>query len=60
MRYLRNRPTREENVRAAVLSSMIAAGVGVVTFYFTRMLLAREPMGTEVAERADATQAGES
>ncbi|MGY8798960.1 MAG: hypothetical protein ACKVG4_09280 [Longimicrobiales bacterium] len=59
MRYLRNRPTRSENVRAAVVSSAIAAGVGVVTFYFARMLLAREPVRTAIAERVDLPRFGD-
>jgi hypothetical protein len=59
VRYLRNRPTRSENVRAAAVSSAIAAGVGVVTFYFARMLLAREPVRTEIAERVDLPRFGD-
>ena len=59
MRYLRNQPTRSENVRAAVVSSAIAAGVGILTFYFARMVLAREPVTSEIAERSDAPRSGD-
>ena len=46
MRYLRNRPTREDDRRAALVSTAVAAGVGLVVFYFVRLLLAREPLET--------------
>jgi hypothetical protein len=59
VRYLRNRPNRSENVRAAVISSAIAAGVGIVTFYFARMLLAREPLATELVEQKDTPRSGD-
>jgi len=52
LRYLRNRPDRGDDLRALVISSAVAAGVGVVTFYFTRLLLAREPLGMEVDGRS--------
>lgn len=59
MRYLRNRPDRGEDRRALVISSAAAAGVGIVTFYFTRLLLAREPLGMEVDGRSGEQQGDE-
>ena len=38
-RWIRVRPGRRENLRAA-----LAAGIGVESFYLTRLLLAREPL----------------
>lgn len=44
-RYLRNEPDRKENITAALISGILAAGVGLVTFYFTRLILARDSVG---------------
>ena len=44
MRYLRNAPTRRENFRAAIASTVVALSVGVTVFYLTRIFLAREPL----------------
>ena len=41
-RYLRAEPTRRQSWSAAALSVAVAAGVGAVTFYVTRILLARD------------------
>ena len=41
-RYRRNEPSRRENVAAALISGTLAAGVGLVVLYLTRILLARE------------------
>ncbi len=60
MRYLRNRPDRSEDLRAIVISSAVAASVGIVTFYFTRLLLAREPLGMEVDGRSGEPQQGDT
>lgn len=43
-RYLRKTPGRKEHVAAAVISGTLAAGVALVTFYFTRLFLSREPV----------------
>lgn len=43
-RWIRVRPDRGENLRAALAAGALAAGVGVVSFYLTRLLLAREPL----------------
>jgi len=59
VRYLRNRPDRGEDRRALVISSAVAAGVGIVTFYFTRLLFAREPMGMGVDGRSGEQQGDE-
>jgi hypothetical protein len=46
-RYLRNPPRTSDDVSAAVLSVALAASVGLITFYFARLIFAREPMGAE-------------
>lgn len=52
-RYLRNEPGAKENATAALISGFLAAGVGLVVFYFARLFLARESVvdGKEVARR---------
>jgi hypothetical protein len=45
VRYLRNEPGKKENLAAALVSGTLAAGVGLVTFYFVRLLLSREAVG---------------
>ncbi len=47
-------------MRALVISSAVAASVGIVTFYFTRLLLAREPLGMEVDGRSGEPQQGDT
>jgi len=42
------------------MASGLAAGVGLVAFYLTRIFLAREPTGKVEVERLDGPQAGES
>jgi len=42
--WIRTPAGRRENVGAAIVAGGLAAGVGIVTFYFTRMLMAREPI----------------
>lgn len=44
-RYLRIPPGKKENLSAALVSGTLAAGVGLVAFYFIRLLLSREPAG---------------
>ncbi len=46
MRYRRRPPTRGETARAAVISAALGAGIGLVSFYLTRLLLAREPLAS--------------
>ncbi len=36
--------TKEQTVQAGLMSGIVAVGAGVLTFYVTRMLLAREPL----------------
>ena len=43
-------------MRALVISSAVAASIGIVTFYFTRLLLAREALSTEVDGRSGEQQ----
>jgi hypothetical protein len=45
LRYLRNEPSRKDSTAAAVVSGVLAASVGLVTFYFVRLFLAREVAG---------------
>jgi hypothetical protein len=47
-------------LRALIVSSAVAAGIGVVTFYFTRLLLAREPLGMEVDGRLGKPEQGDT
>ena len=44
MHYIRNAPSRRENSRAALVSIGVAVGVGLTTFYLTRIFLARDPL----------------
>jgi len=44
-RYLRNEPSSRENLVAALISGAVAVGVGVLTFYLARLLVAREALG---------------
>lgn len=44
-RFVRREPERKDTLAAAVVSGVLAAGVGVVAFYFVRLILAREEMG---------------
>ena len=53
VRYLRNRGDRGADVRAAVISSTVAACVGIVTFYLARLLLARELLTRELGREVD-------
>jgi hypothetical protein len=43
-RYIRTPPERRDDVAAALVSAALGVGVGVVAFYFMRLLLAREPL----------------
>ncbi|HSH74576.1 MAG TPA: hypothetical protein VLA09_02640 [Longimicrobiales bacterium] len=44
-RYVRNRPERGDDLAAALVSAALAASVGLITFYFARLVIAREPVG---------------
>jgi hypothetical protein len=54
-RYLRKAPSRTDTLAAALLSGTLAAGIGLVTFYFVRLLLSRDPISE--AERPTNTEA---
>lgn len=43
-RWIRVPPGRREEAGAWLAAGLAAAGVGVVTFYLTRLLLSREPL----------------
>lgn len=43
-RWIRVRPKGRESLGASLVAGVAAAGVGVATFYLTRLLLAREPL----------------
>lgn len=55
-RYVRRRTGRREDVTAALTSGILAAGVGLVSFYLTRLFLSREAVpsveGRETEARA--------
>ncbi len=54
-RYVRREPKRRDTITAAAMSVALAAGVGAVTFYVTRLLLARETLvDSSDVERLDA------
>ena len=44
-RYVRREPEPKDTIGAAMLSGALALGVGLVSFYFVRLLLAREEVG---------------
>jgi hypothetical protein len=50
VRYLRQRPNRRENLEATLISGALAAGIGLVTFYFVRLILARETIERDAGE----------
>jgi len=43
-RWLRLEPERKDTAAAALLATTLGLGVGMVTFYLVRLLLAREPL----------------
>jgi hypothetical protein len=59
-RYARRRPTRRDDLVAGLIAGGLAAGIGLVTFYVSRLLLARaqldvpESLTEGIAEREDA------
>ena len=56
-RWIRRPPERGDDAAAAAAAVALGVGVAAVTFYFVRMLLARETLstGTEL-EKRDATR----
>ena len=45
--WIRVPPERGDTARALLTAGVVAAGAGVVTFYLTRLLLARERLSPE-------------
>lgn len=43
---------RRPGIRETVTAAALAAGVAAVTFYVTRLLISREPLGSEPEDRA--------
>ena len=43
-RYIRTPPDRKDEVAAAVVSTALGVGVGLVAYYFVRLMLSREPL----------------
>lgn len=43
--YIRTDLTRRDKLSAAGASLMVATGVGIITFYLTRLFLARDVVG---------------
>jgi hypothetical protein len=44
-RFVRREPEAKDTLGAALLSGVLAVGAGLVSFYFVRLLLAREEVG---------------
>lgn len=58
--WIRTPPDRRETATALLAAGIVAASVGVVTFYLTRTLLAREPLrGGELPSRGAGGAGGE-
>lgn len=49
--HRRRRPRTEDTLKAAAIAAGAAAGVAAVTFYVTRILLAREPLSESGSAR---------
>ncbi|HSG08419.1 MAG TPA: hypothetical protein VLA36_08675 [Longimicrobiales bacterium] len=45
--WIRVPADRGDSARAAIAAGAVAAGVGLITFYLTRLLLAREKLGED-------------
>ena len=43
-RYIRTPPDRAQEVTAAAISAALGVGVGLVAYYFVRLMLSREPL----------------
>ena len=43
-RWIRLDPDRHDDLRAAIVAGALGVGVGLVAFYFARLLSAREPL----------------
>ncbi len=52
-RYVRRPPETKDNVSAALVGGVIAASLGVVAFYFARILMARERVGAAGPEGSE-------
>jgi hypothetical protein len=50
-RWIRTPPERRDDVAAALVAGTLALGVGLAAFWITRVLLARERLPDERAER---------
>jgi len=42
--YVRKTPGLKENLEAGLVAAGVAVGIGAVSFYLLRLLLAREPL----------------
>ena len=43
-RWIRVPPDRDDHGRALLVAGAVAAGVGLITFYLTRLLMARDEL----------------
>lgn len=43
-RYIRTPPDRKEETAAVAISAALGVGVGLVAYYFVRLMLSREPL----------------
>jgi hypothetical protein len=59
-RWIRVPPDRDDGARALLAAGAVAAGVGLITFYVTRLLLAREKLqgGGPPGGAGDVTEEG--
>ncbi len=52
-RWIRNRPSREEDLKAGLVAGAAGIAVGVGVFWLVRLLVAREPLaGGEGGDRS--------
>ena len=51
--YRRTEPSTQENLRAGLVAGGLAAAVAAVSFYFVRIILAREPLESLQSPQTD-------
>ena len=57
--WIRVPPERSDDAKALIAAGALAAGVGLITFYLTRMVLARERLSGGGPPGRDEDAAGE-
>jgi hypothetical protein len=58
-RYIRTPPDRNDEVAAAAVSAALGVAIGLVAYYFVRLMLSREPLteGSREGRRASSPEA---